>query len=1531
MANNNVTINIVLDDKGSLKKVTSSAQKTAQSFNQVAASANKATKAHSGLNVKQNTTNKLEKSLYQNNLSAAKGFSKQAQTLGGTLVPAYATLAANIFALTAAFGALQRAAAFEQLQQGLIMVGSAAGQNLPYVADQLREITGAAVSAQSAMSTVALGTASGFSTKQLEDLTKVAKGASLALGRNMEDALSRLVRGTAKVEPEILDELGIMVRLDAAVQKYATSIGKTGEQLTQFERSQAFLNATIEEGLEKFSFVAENVDPNPYDRLASAFNNLQKEGFKVINKFLTPLIELLSTSPSALIGTLTLFGATIIGKIVPGLNELILKQQKLAAATALQARAAKKTVSQQYIKQQHSLNKVFSQREEILGNQLKSLGKYEAALKAGNLTQAQSKAMVQTLQKSEQLRLVSLNQNTKKSFDLKQKELLYVQRLIEETKRLQAAEASRFQVSAKESLARARSRMSTRQAGYLGAMDTAGILGSFAIAGRGAAKHMGEINKVTGAWNKAIVASKAFSRSVSLLGRAFLRLIPVLGQVLFIWGLISPLIEKFTKNSSKVAETVDEVVNSFESFDAIAKQLNERVSIATRESEKYLAVLRAEVGVLDQVASGLRKVQQVRREEAIKARIELAREAYEQSKKLQELDQGQGAGYTAEYQRQYDKVRGLRQELSATFKEISDIDAQASIDVLVGALTALEGIGNTTDVTALSNAKEGIQELLNEVISGGTFENLQGRINEIMQETGASALRSFDTIQSAIQNFDKETIKLANKTETQFDKMISALDAFDAEYRSVLSNPATAKEFIAQNEEIVDKINAHWEANAARAWQLFPALEFSMEGGGFEEARAELFIQDMKAARQIIVDTKGEIAQYAVSLKSVNKLSKEHPEAMTRSLELQESIVKAKLRELDATNQINGMIQVSLKDQEKRKALELELARLESIKEALVQKSALVMKDKLLKYSTEIVKQSQKYRDILEEIAQIQDNIASAQGTASAQAQYETLLRFEEQRQRKIEETAKIEADQARIKYGLMQAENVLLKANAEEANVRGANIDLSVFDTYAELLNWGLESTLLTVGAQKRLNIEKEKELRIQKALAAQQEARDVEFKLLELEKGRLEMGSSEVLTSEKAIELSKAKVDWLEQQLFLSEDQAERARLAGEIEAETNKILQERVNISDELAKRMGEIGGELVGAQADMFSSLFKNQEILGSDDTALSEKAEILRQAFAPMVETLSTLGPDGELAQAVAQGAFVMTEVWVMAFEIIGDSSLEMKDKIHTSLSAVAASISAIGSIQAASSDSRIASIESEIEAEKKRDGKTAKSKAKIKALEKKAEQEKRKAFEQNKKMRMAEAVISTAAGIARAFADHMFPMSAIVAGIVGAMGALQLAAINSATYNGGGATAPGAPTKISVGERQNTVDLATSRSPYGELSYMRGGLGTGASGANNYVPSAFMGSRAMGGNTGYLVGEQGPELFVPERPGTIIPADDTERVSPATNVTFNINAIDTQGMEEALMKQRGNMIRMFREAANSHGEYFLESVNVFDD
>jgi len=89
-------------------------------------------------------------------------------------------------------------------------------------------------------------------------------------------------------------------------------------------------------------------------------------------------------------------------------------------------------------------------------------------------------------------------------------------------------------------------------------------------------------------------------------------------------------------------------------------------------------------------------------------------------------------------------------------------------------------------------------------------------------------------------------------------------------------------------------------------------------------------------------------------------------------------------------------------------------------------------------------------------------------------------------------------------------------------------------------------------------------------------------------------------------------------------------------------------------------------------------------------------------------------------------------------------------------------------------------------------------------------------------------------------------------------------------------------------------------------------FGSGGSmiGADYSLPSGSsygLKGRASGGdvssNTPYIVGEKGPELFVPNHSGSIIPnhtlAGSMGGGNSVTNV--NINAIDTKSFEERLM------------------------------
>ena len=79
-----------------------------------------------------------------------RDFARQAQGLGG-LVHVYATFAANIYAVTAAFNALQKAADTTAMVQGADTLSARYGVSLKNVSKELKDISGQALSTADAL------------------------------------------------------------------------------------------------------------------------------------------------------------------------------------------------------------------------------------------------------------------------------------------------------------------------------------------------------------------------------------------------------------------------------------------------------------------------------------------------------------------------------------------------------------------------------------------------------------------------------------------------------------------------------------------------------------------------------------------------------------------------------------------------------------------------------------------------------------------------------------------------------------------------------------------------------------------------------------------------------------------------------------------------------------------------------------------------------------------------------------------------------------------------------------------------------------------------------------------------------------------------------------------------------------------------------------------------------------------------------------------------------------------------------------
>lgn len=88
----------------------------------------------------------------------------------------------------------------------------------------------------------------------------------------------RLTLGLKRLEPRILDDIGIELRLTEVNRKYAEQLGKTSDELTTNERSFALLNAVMEKQAEYVKLAGDGAasSVDPYMRLEAAFKNLKE-------------------------------------------------------------------------------------------------------------------------------------------------------------------------------------------------------------------------------------------------------------------------------------------------------------------------------------------------------------------------------------------------------------------------------------------------------------------------------------------------------------------------------------------------------------------------------------------------------------------------------------------------------------------------------------------------------------------------------------------------------------------------------------------------------------------------------------------------------------------------------------------------------------------------------------------------------------------------------------------------------------------------------------------------------------------------------------------------------------------------------------------------------------------------------------------------------------------------------------------------------------------------------------------------------
>ena len=308
--------------------------------------------------------------------SASKSFSRLQQGTGG-LVQSYAILASTVFAVTAAFRALENAQNIQQQIKGFKELTKITGTSMLTITNQVRAAADGLLDFQTAAQQTAIATAAGFDSSQIVGLTEGAKNASVALGRDLTDSFNRLIRGVTKAEPELLDELGVILRLDIATRNYAASIGASADKLTIAQRRTAVYNEVQKQLNDNFGAIAPKA--NDLTNNISKFTTKLGDIGIAVSGFLLPavnaFVNFLTNNLPILIGLLTIFGIRLLNDVVPGITKVGSATAQWVTNSEKQITALNKKLDQNAKKYKQLGNKNMSVEKKVSVAFKKSLKK----------------------------------------------------------------------------------------------------------------------------------------------------------------------------------------------------------------------------------------------------------------------------------------------------------------------------------------------------------------------------------------------------------------------------------------------------------------------------------------------------------------------------------------------------------------------------------------------------------------------------------------------------------------------------------------------------------------------------------------------------------------------------------------------------------------------------------------------------------------------------------------------------------------------------------------------------------------------------------------------------------------------------------------------------------------------------------------------------------------------------------------------------------------------------------------------------
>lgn len=178
-----------------------------------------------------------------------------------SIVDAAKILATGIAAVGGAITALAvESAKYDQVRESFEKLAESQGKNADDILKSMKELTDGMVSEMDLMVAANKAVLLGLPLDEFPKMLKIAKTASEATGESMQYMLDSIVTGLGRQSKLILDNLGIMIDVEAANKRYAEQLKIVGRELTETEKKQAFINEAMRVGTENADKMAAQGD-----------------------------------------------------------------------------------------------------------------------------------------------------------------------------------------------------------------------------------------------------------------------------------------------------------------------------------------------------------------------------------------------------------------------------------------------------------------------------------------------------------------------------------------------------------------------------------------------------------------------------------------------------------------------------------------------------------------------------------------------------------------------------------------------------------------------------------------------------------------------------------------------------------------------------------------------------------------------------------------------------------------------------------------------------------------------------------------------------------------------------------------------------------------------------------------------------------------------------------------------------------------------------------------------------------------------